>query len=227
MDKKPLLMENRNKFIEENKGFIYSIACKICNRKLDWVNDDELSIALIAFNNACDTFSKDKGIFLSYAKVLIKNALIDYFRKSINTPYLMFKDEEEKIDYIDTKSALTEFEKQQENLNRIEEITLLSKELLKYKLSFDDLVKASPSHIDTRNTLLNVAFKCSREDHIVDYIRNKKNLPIKEMTLLTGTNRKFLEKWRRYILVLILILSSNDYSYIKSYFNIQVGEKYE
>lgn len=227
MEKEPLLLENRDKFIEENKGFIYNIASKICNRKLDWLNDDELSIALIAFNTACDTYNDNKGNFLSYAKVLIKNALIDFFRKMKNAPCLMFQDEEEVINYIDNKGALIEFEKEKENLRRAEEIAILSNELIKYKLNFSDLAEASPSHIDTRETLLNIAFKCSREECIIDYINNKKNLPIKEIILLTNANRKFLEKWRKYILVLILILSSNEYSYIKSYFNIEAGEYHE
>lgn len=227
MEKEPLLMNNRNKFIEENKGFIYSSACKVCNRKLDWINDDELSVALIAFNNACDTYDNNKGIFFGFAKVLIKNSLIDFFRKAKNTPYLMFQDEEELANYIDNKGALIEFEKEQETIKKAEEIAIFSKELSKYKLNLNDLVEASPSHIDTRNILLNIAFKCSKEEHIINYLINKKNLPIKEIILLTSTNRKVLEKWRKYILVLILILSSSEYSYIRSYFNIEVGENHE
>ena len=227
MEKEPLLLNNRNKFIEENKGFIYSCACKICNRKLDWINDDELSIALIAFNGACDTYNDNKGNFFSFAKVVIKNSLIDFFRKIKDTPYLMFQDEEELANYIDNKGALIQFQKDQETLRKAEEISMFSKELLKYKLSLNDLVEASPSHIDTRNTLLNIAFKCSKEEHIVNYVTSKKNLPIKEIILLTITNRKILEKWRKYILVLILILSSSEYSYIRSYFNIEVGENHE
>lgn len=45
--------------------------------------------------------------------------------------------------------------------------------------------------------------------------------------LLTGSNRKLIEKWRRYILMLILILSSDQYPYIKSYLNIKAGENSE
>lgn len=227
MEHDPLLITRRDKFIEENKDFIYNITCGICKRKLQWQNDDELSIALIAFNNACDSYNQEKGTFLPYAKVIIKNALIDYFRKSKYTPCLAFSNEDETFDYIDSKNSLMEFEKQQENLRRAEEISHFSIELAKYKLSIDDLIEASPSHLDTRNTILNVAFKCSREENIIKYIREKKNLPIKEMMLLTSMNRKFFEKWRKYILVLILILSSNDYPYIRSYFNIKVGENHE
>ena len=227
MEKEPLLMNNRNNFIEENKGFIYNTASAVCNRKLDWINDDELSIALMAFNVACDTYDDNKGNFFGFAKVLIKNSLIDFFRKAKNTPYLMFQDEEEMGNYIDNKGALIEFEKEQETLRKAEEIALFSKELKKYKLSINDLVEASPSHVDTRNTLLNIAFKCSKEEHIINYLINKKNLPLKEIIILTNTNRKVLEKWRKYILVLILIFSSSEYFYIRSHFNIEVGETHE
>ncbi len=227
MEKEPLLMNNRNKFIEENKGFIYNCACKVCSRKLDWLNDDELSIAIIAFNTACDSYDSNKGNFFSYAQVLIKNALIDFFRKAKHTPFLMFKDEDECINYIDNKGAILEFEKEQENLRKAEEIALFSKELLGFKLKLEDIIQASPSHIDTRNTLLNLALKCSKDINIIDHINRKKSLPIKEMILLTSANRKLIDKWRKYILVLILIFSSGEYLYIKSYFNIEVGEKHE
>lgn len=227
MGKKPLLMGNRNKFIEENKGFIYSIASKICNRKLDWNNDDELSVALIAFNSACDNYNEDKGNFLSYAKVVIKNALIDFFRKSKVTPNLMFQDDEDKKDYIDMKNSLAEYERSKENKWRAEEIAELSKELLKYKLNFNDLLKASPSHTDTRNILLNIAVKSSGRESIIKYLTSKRNLPVKEIMLLTGANRKLIEKWRKYILVLIIIFCSDEYPYIKSYFNIKAGEDNE
>lgn len=84
----------REKFISENKSFIYKVASSICKRKLEWENDDELSIALIAFNKSIDTYNEDKGNFFSYAKMLIKNALIDYFRKQSKTINVYLEDEE-------------------------------------------------------------------------------------------------------------------------------------
>jgi RNA polymerase sigma factor len=217
----------REKFIEDNKGFIYRITCKICKRHLTWENDDELSIAMIAFNKACDKYSDEKGNIYSYSKTLIKNSLIDYFRKSKNTPILSFDNEETEYEYIDIKNSLNQFEISRENSIRSEEIKLLSNELKNYGLCFNDIVKSSPSHTDTRNTLLNIAFRCSQEELIVNHIKEKKQLPIKEIMLLTGTSRKILEKWRRYIILLLIVLSNNDYQYIKSYLNIGVGEKSE
>lgn len=217
----------RERFIEQNKSFIYNITCKICKRHLSWENDDELSIAIIAFNKACDKYSSDKGNIYGYSKTIIKNSLIDYFRKSKNVPLLSFDSEDNEYEYIDMKSSLNQYEINCENTMRSEEIKMLSLELLDYDLNFNDIVKSSPSHIDTRNTLLNIAFKCLQEELILNHIKVKKQLPIKEIIILTGTSRKMLEKWRRYIILLLIVLSNDNYQYIKSYLNIKVGEKDE
>lgn len=217
-------ISNRDEFIYSNKSFVYRVTQSVCKKGLSWENDDELSIALIAFNKACETYNEKKGEFFSYAKLLIKNSLIDHFRKVKNTPVLTFEEENDNLDYIDNKLSLDQYSILSENAARVEEISLLSKELKKYKLDFSILVDSSPSHRDTRNTLLNIAFTCIKNESILSYIKNKKLMPVKEICLLTGANKKLIEKWRRYILTLVIILSSEDYPYIKSYLNIKVGE---
>jgi RNA polymerase sigma factor len=216
--------QDRNVFIEENRDFIYKIAYKVCKRRLVWGKDDELSIALIAFNAACDSFNSEKGSFFGYAVVLIKNSLIDYFRKSKNIPFLVFDNEDETFDYIDNSLSLNNYQLEIVNKRRAEEIIQFSRELRAYKLDFTQLIDSSPKHIDTRNSLLNTASLCSKTEFIVNYIREKKQLPVKEIVILTNTNRKFIEKWRRYLVTLILILVSNQYPYIRSYLNIKVGD---
>lgn len=225
MNSEILKSADRNSFIEENKKFIYFTTYNICKRNLNWENDDELSIALIAFNTACDNYNEKKGDFFSYARVIIKNALIDYFRKNSSNTYLVFESDDEKLDYLDHKSSLEQYDIITENKRRAEEMALFSAELKQYGLDFNILVDSSPSHRDTRDSVLNLALICSNNDEVLQYIKTKKLLPIKLITLLTGANKKLLEKWRRYLLALIIILSSSEYPYIKSYLNIKVGDK--
>ncbi|MBU3184678.1 RNA polymerase subunit sigma-28 [Clostridium estertheticum] len=219
-----LFIENRNNFIEESKGFIYSTTNKICKRHLSWENDEELSIALTSFNVACNKYDKTKGNFYGFSKIIIKNSLIDFFRKNATCPSLMFSNNEFNIDYIDEKNSITNFEIQIENEFRVDEINLFSKELLKYKINFDSLINLSPSHKDTRNNLLNVAFLSSREESILRHLRTKKRLPTKEIIILTASNRKLIEKWRIYIISLILIITNPEYVYLKSYLDIKEGD---
>ncbi|MGV8983333.1 RNA polymerase subunit sigma-28 [Clostridium sp.] len=222
-----LTCENRSNFIEASKGFIYSTTSKICKRHLIWENDEELSISLIAFNIACDKYNKTKGNFYGFSKIIIKNALIDFFRKNKTSPNLIFDNSNSSMDYIDGKNSINNFEIQIENEFRVDEIKLFSEELLKYKIDFNSLINSSPSHKDTRNNLLNVAFLCASEESILTHLKSKKRLPTKEIIILTASNRKLIEKWRIYIISLILIIINPEYVYLKSYLNIKEGEPNE
>ena len=225
MDLDLLKKENRDNFISENMGFVKSVAYNICKRPLSSENDDELSIALIAFNKACDTYNNIKVNFHSYASTIIRNALIDFFRKSNKNIVLSFSVEEDNFDYIDNTLSINKYNQSKEKELLSEEISYFVKELTKYNLKFSDLVEASPSHKDTRDNLLNIATTCTRNPYITDYIKSKKTLPIKEICLLTSCNRKLIEKWRKYIIALILILDNGEYLYLKSYLNIKkVGD---
>ena len=216
-----LFPENRSNFIEANKGFVYSATSKICKRHLIWENDEELSIALMAFNIACDKYDRTKGNFYGFGKVIIKNALIDFFRKNKTSPNLIFENSAGSADYIDGQNSINNFEIKVENEFRLDEINLFSEELLKYKINFNSLINLSPSHKDTRNNLLNVAILCAREESILSHLKTKRKLPAKEIIILTASNRKLIEKWRIYIISLILILTNPEYVYLKSYLNIK------
>ncbi|WP_027625429.1 sigma factor [Clostridium lundense] len=225
MNLKERLNNDRNNFIEDNKNFIYTTTYNVCKRRLQWENDDELSIAMIAFNNACNSYEENRGNFFSYARVLIKNSLINYFKKISNKTYLMFSDDDDATQYIELKKSMDNYETQVENEKRAEEIKLFSQELLKYKITIKDLIKSSPSHKDTKNSLLNIAIKCSANEDIISYIKAKKMLPIKQICMATEAKVKFIEKWRRYLICIILIMNSDDYIYLRSYLNIEVGDE--
>lgn len=67
----------REKLFHQYRPQIKSIASGICKRPLDWENDDELSISLIAFNSAIDTYDESKGMsFINYAKMLTHHRLV-------------------------------------------------------------------------------------------------------------------------------------------------------
>lgn len=219
-------INDKNLFIEDNLDFIYKTTTTICKRKLDHRNDEEISVALEAFNKACDTFSEKKGNFFSYSRAVIKNALIDFFRSSKKVPLLSFE-EEENYDYIDNTLSISQYEKTLEGQNREEEIGLFKKELSQYGIDFFELVEASPSHRDTREELLNIAVYCIRDQQVLITLKKNKRLPISKISDGTSKSKKLIEKWRKYLIALIIILSNKEYLYLKSYLNItQRGEKW-
>ncbi|NFU41588.1 RNA polymerase subunit sigma [Clostridium sporogenes] len=220
MDLDFLRKENRDNFIKDSMNFIYKTTNRICKKKLGSKNDDKISIAIIAFNKASDTYHSKGESFFTYASGIIKNSLIDLFKKSDKIPYLIWS-EDDDFNSIDNNVSINNFNIASENSIRMEEIKLLNQELMKYKLSFKDIAESCPRHKDTRNSLLNIALACIHTETIVSYLQNKKQLPVKEICLLTSSKRKLIENWRKYLIVLIIILSSDDYSYIKGYLNIE------
>lgn len=209
----------RSQFIEDNRTFIYKVAFRVCKRNLEWNNDDELSIALIAFNNACASYNDEKGSFHSYASAVIRNSLIDYFRKNEKNIHLLY-DSDGSSDYLEHKGSLSHYQIHIENQSRSTEIMMLTSELKKFKINFQDLIDSSPKHRDTREKLLSLSLLCINNDTIIMYMKAKSIFPVKRIVLLTGYNKKFIEKWRKYIITLMLILLNDEYTYIKAYLSI-------
>jgi RNA polymerase sigma factor len=213
---------SRNELIELNRGFIRRISSYVCKRNLDWSNDDELSIALLAFNEAIDSYNPDKGAeFLSYSRLLIHSRLIDYFRKNANPHISMDSMGEEELSVIETREAVDRYTISHAAEERVVEIRMFNQELSRYGLSLTDLTSNSPKHRDTRKMLFEIAVKCGGEAGIVKDLRRNKMLPIKDIMLVTGAKRKFLEQWRKYLVALITIASSDEYLYLKEYIDFK------
>lgn len=79
-----------NELIESYKPFIAKTVSSVCKRYIH-ESDDEFSIGLIAFNEAIQKYSPDKGSSLiSFSEVLIKRRVIDYIRKQSKFQNLSF-----------------------------------------------------------------------------------------------------------------------------------------
>lgn len=187
----------RNQFIEINKPFIYKYTCAVCKRLLSWQNDDELSIALMAFNSSIDSFLD--GDFEAYSKMVIKSRLIDFFRKN--------KRNEIPIEEYCITGLLQYSCNIDEKLDRAAQIEIFKETLKKFNINMLDLVKNSPKHKDTRQNLLKLALNISRQDDIIKILFKKRLLPIKEIINSSNVSRKFVEEWRRYIIALVIIFN--------------------
>lgn len=215
--------EELNKFMEEFKPFIISTAEKTLNRYVDCKNDEEWSIALLAFNEAIGNYEINKGSFLSFSKMVIKARLIDYYRKESKHKNIIYvnkiSDEEEEID-LSEKQAIDEYHKESNNEYRKIEIQQLTEELKKWDITFKDLVKASPKRTATRK-IYNIIIKFILNDEkALNYVLNKKTIPISEIEKNTLVPRKKIERSRKYIISVLLIILG-DYEYLKEYVNLE------
>lgn len=209
----------REEFIASQKGFIRSFASYICHRALDWHNDDELSVSLIAFNRAVDTFDPAAGSnFLAYARVLIRNSLVDYFRNRQQGKGIKENNVTDELTaHLETAASLEQYALSADNMERAYEIEVFKETLERCGLTLETLVKHSPRHRDTRENLKNIVLKVSRHEALLERVLREKKLPIKEIQSLSGANRKMLEKWRKYLLSLFIIAAHGELEMLAEY----------
>lgn len=214
-----------NKFVEEYKPFIASCTEKVTGRFVKYGEDDELSIALLAFVEAVKTFDKNKGSFLPFAKNVIRRRLIDYFRKESRHSSVIplsscYSDEEEEKDLSVGQSIEKHAIDEISEYRRLE-LEELKKELSKWDISFFDVANVSPKHKRTKKMCIDIInFLLSNSD-LLHKIKSKKYLPISEIEKSTGIPRKKIERLRKYIIAVTIIMSG-DYQYIQDYIDIDV-----
>ena len=210
--------EAREAFLAESQAFIRHVASQACFRSLEWGRDDELSEALIAFNEAIDLFAEDKGVpFLAYARVLMKRRLIDYYRRQRLRQSISL-DQEDIGRRVDVHLGLDDFREQEQNFERAEEIRQFSKALAVFQLNFQDLVEVSPKHRDSRETLLRAARELAFDPELWLQVERKGKVPMQALGQKTQIHHKVLERGRKYILAVALLLANqNDYVYLREY----------
>ena len=103
--------------------------------------------------------------------------------------------------------------------SRNQQITTLASELLKYKVLIRDLVKDNVSY-STRNELLNIAMFLTSNIELYDDFINKEDIPVDALHILTRVDKKYIQKYREYIIAYILIFGNPNYKNLQDYIQI-------
>ncbi|MGE5632127.1 MAG: RNA polymerase sigma-I factor [Caulobacteraceae bacterium] len=212
--------ENRSAFIEEYKPFIAASVEKFTGKYVSYGRDDELSIGLMAFDEAILHYDRTKGNFLSFAKNVIHKRLIDYYRKEKNhqnttyiSEYYTDEDDSENVyDYVVTaEEAQSKYEEQEINQLRRQELVQLKDELSAWDLKFEDIAKSSPKHGSTKKYYLDIVKFIIDRPELVKRIKTKMYLPIAEIEEGTKLPRKTIERSRNYVIAAVIILTGDYY----------------
>ncbi|MEH7253340.1 RNA polymerase sigma factor SigI [Neobacillus niacini] len=211
-----------NEIINAYKPFIAKNVSSVCKRYI-YETDDEFSIGLIAFNEAIEKFSPDRGSsLLSFSEVIIKRRVIDYIRKQTKYQHISIDltnsslEEESDGMVIVNELSFEEYKKKSDEELRKEEIIQFQELLTSFGLSFSDLVISSPKHADARSNAVMVAKILVENSELKIFLFEKKRLPIKQLVKMVDVSRKTIERNRKYIIAIALILSS-DYLYLNDY----------
>lgn len=184
---------------------------------------------MIAFNEAIDAFDPQGGAsFLSFAEIVIKRRMVDFFRRQARRadeiPLSSFENDENEnsmIEKIESKEAHAVLQIQEEAEERREEVFRLDQLLNHYGIRFSELVKISPKHQDARDRALKVARILVNDPELLAHLTTKKSLPLKQLEGRVEVSRKTLERQRKYIIALTLVLIG-DFHHLQEYLNRSV-----
>lgn len=213
--------------LKSYQPFTAKAVSEVCKRYIDPLTDDEFSIGLSAFNEAIFLYSPEKGnSFLSFAKLIVKRKVIDYIRyNSKRQNYLSFDqfyDEEQMENPAEISVVIDQYFEEQDILNRREETLDYREKLREFNLSLPELVQASPKHRDARDNAVKIARMLVNNKELKEYVLTKKKLPIKKLEKRVPVSKKTLERNRKFILAIFIVLNGN-YVYLQDYLK-EVGK---
>jgi len=214
----------QNYLLKTYQPFIAKCASEVCKRYIDPKKDDEFSIALSAFNEAVLSYNRERGSsFLAFAKLVIKRKIIDYIRYMQKRPTAISLDETYDAELMENPTEIVavkrQYQLEQDAWYRREEILDYKEKLKKYKLSLAELPEVSPKHRDARESAIRTAKILFDDEKLRAYVLKKRKLPIKELVKKVDVSKKTLERNRKYILAVFIVLSG-DYLYLKDYLKV-------
>lgn len=195
-----------DKLIQDYMAFIVKTVSSITGRYVSIENDDELSIALIAFKEAIDKYEESRGSFSSFAKLVISSRVKNYLiKENRNNKVESIEALKEKgIDISEVAEAVVEESDELSN-----EIGKLKGEIEAFGFTFEDLVDEAPKHEDTRKNAIELSEKVSKEKTLTDFMYEKRRLPIKKISVKFSVTEKVIKRSKKFIISVVIIIDKN------------------
>lgn len=198
--------KNIDKLIQDYMAFIVKTVSSVTGRYVSIENDDELSIALIAFKEAIDKYEEDRGSFSSFAKLVISSRVKNYLiKENKNSNIESIEGLKEKgIDVTDIAETVEE-----ESDQLSSEIGKLQNEIEEFGFTFEDLVDEAPKHEDTRKNAIELSEKISKEEDLTTHMYEKRRLPIKKISVKFSVTEKVIKRSKKFIIAVVIIIDKN------------------
>ena len=218
--------EQFEKLLLDSKAFIQKCAYATCKRYIH-DSDDEWSIALIAFSEAVRTYEESKGNFYSFASLVIKRRLMDYFDKQsrfqseITTSPETFSGDLDydlaspyEISVAQATHSLASDSTASSPL--LDEINALEQILDGYGFPLFDIGGCSPKTGRTKKACATAVLAVLDRPDLLAKMRKNKSLPYTELLKTEHVTKKILERHRKYLIAAIEILDG-DYPQLGEY----------
>ena len=173
--------------------------------------EDRVSLGMLVFVNCVLQYNEDRGGFLKFTSVCIRNRLVDEARKAGKGAIPLFLEEENATGrlVIEEQASLAEYSREMEQKELAEEIALLEEELQPFHIVFSDLVGCCPKQKRSRGQCLALAQWLMKQNSLKISFFESHRLPQGALAKQFGLSEKTVEKHRRYIVALCVILEGN------------------
>ena len=214
----------REELIRQQEQNILRMASRASYRYVT-KSDDEWSIALVAFSDAIDRYSPEKGDFLAFARLVISHALTDYHRGRSGglqevpvSPFVLEgnADPEEEEDTGGVYLAVVEQSREASDRSMQDEVIAANEMLAEYGFRFYDLTECSPRQEKTRMQCAAAVRALLGRPELMKELKRTRKLPIRAVENASGIPRKILDRYRKYIITATLLLEG-DYPQLAEY----------
>jgi RNA polymerase sigma factor len=212
----------RDQLIGHYEPLILRMASRAVGRYIRKGQDDEASIALIAFNEAITSFDPDRGRgFVRFAEQVIRRRLVDHYRRQRRPEVVMSELEEEDEEGhafvpVLAQAAVERRRQDDEAEARREEIVAFEARLEKYGLSLEELVRICPRHEDSRRSAMAVGRMVAEDPDLRAHLLTRHELPMKALEERVAVSRKTLERQRKYIIA-VALMASGEFPHLQDY----------
>jgi RNA polymerase sigma factor len=176
---------------------------------------------MLAFVGAVQTYNSEYGAFVSYAGTLMRNRLIDEARREKKLqqrffPFSTFSTKEAETPEWENEASRAVADVEQERLSLSMEISEVNKEFLSWGFDWNNLLKKCPKQERSRKTCFAIAKKILGSFELTEVMFKNKGIPAAALASHAGFSKKALEKYRQYIVALVILLRG-DYPYIRAF----------
>ena len=85
-----------------------------------------------------------------------------------------------------------------------------------YYVLFSELVDYGPKHILSKRLCKKLISVINQDKELISELVRTKKLPVKRIEITTGINRKKFERYRKYIIA-VLVIKNGEYQLLKEY----------
>lgn len=205
-------------FIADYLPFVKSLIATYVNNYKKYDTNNLESIAIEAFLFSIKKYAPEKGPFINFAALVIKRKLLNEvstqnarIKNEINLSSLATTDNDGNEMAYELTDDHTAFD------NPLKwEIEAIKTESLQFGIDFFKLNMYSPKTQKTKLNCSEAIRYLVHSDELLQLMRRKSVLPLKELCEATSLDRKMMERHRQYIIVVTLI-ASDDYPYLQSW----------